>query len=197
MTEFYIVRHGKTEFNKEKKLQGHLDSPLLERSVEDIKKIAEKLSDVGFDVIISSDLGRAVETAKIVKKELAKKEINKNIKLKAAKELREIDFGDLDGKKIPHVLKEYLKLKTNIHHKAPNGESYKQLYDRVIKHIKRLEGKYEKVLIVTHSGCIRALYSFFSNKSYKAKVMMPMSNNIIMYAKLGKGRPKGFELIQK
>jgi broad specificity phosphatase PhoE len=60
----YIVRHGETEENKQKIIQGHLDTPLNSEGERQADLVAHALKDVPFDVCYSSDLRRAVDTAK-------------------------------------------------------------------------------------------------------------------------------------
>ena len=63
----YIVRHGETEENKQKIIQGHLDSPLNSEGERQADLVAGALKDVPFDVCYSSDLRRAVDTAKRIR----------------------------------------------------------------------------------------------------------------------------------
>ena len=62
----YIVRHGETDWNKEHRIQGHVDIPLNDQGKLDAKKAKDKLKKVKFDVVFSSPLSRAYETAKII-----------------------------------------------------------------------------------------------------------------------------------
>jgi probable phosphoglycerate mutase len=60
----YIVRHGETEENKQKRIQGHLDTALNLEGEKQADLIAKELKDIPFDACYSSDLRRAVDTAK-------------------------------------------------------------------------------------------------------------------------------------
>jgi len=191
MVEFYIVRHGKTEFNEQGIMQGQLDSALLKNSLVEAKKLCEKLKEIDFDIIISSDLGRALVTAEIIKNEL-----DNNISFETSNEIREINFGDFGGKKIEEIRKQYPQFKKDIKFTPPNGENYQQLYDRVIKFIKNLDNKYDKVLLVTHAGCIRAIYSFFNDEDFEKNLLKEFSNNVIVNAILKDKKPDKFEIIQ-
>ena len=62
----YIVRHGETDWNKEHRIQGHQDIPLNDKGRLDAKEAKDKLKDIKFDVVFSSPLKRAYETAKII-----------------------------------------------------------------------------------------------------------------------------------
>jgi len=60
----YIVRHGETEENKQKIIQGHLDTALNFEGERQADLVAKALKDIPFDACYSSDLRRAVDTAK-------------------------------------------------------------------------------------------------------------------------------------
>ena len=62
----YIIRHGETDWNKEHRIQGHQDIPLNDQGRLDAKVAKKKLKNVKFDVVFSSPLKRAYETAKII-----------------------------------------------------------------------------------------------------------------------------------
>ena len=62
----YLVRHGETQGNLDDKAQGHLDVPLTETGRLQAKAVAERLNDIEFDAVYSSDLKRAFDTAKAI-----------------------------------------------------------------------------------------------------------------------------------
>lgn len=62
----YLVRHGQTDFNKDRKLQGWSESPLNENGINLAKQTAEGLKDISFDYAFSSPLIRAYTTAEII-----------------------------------------------------------------------------------------------------------------------------------
>ena len=69
----YLVRHGQTDWNIEKKhTQGHTDIPLNENGKKQAEQLAQSISNLKIDKIISSDLLRAKETAEIINKKLYK-----------------------------------------------------------------------------------------------------------------------------
>ncbi len=86
------VRHGETEENKTGIIQGHLPGILSELGKKQAKKLAERLKDENIDLIISSDLDRAFNTAK----EIAK--FHKEIDFVSDKRLRERYIGSFQGK---------------------------------------------------------------------------------------------------
>ena len=65
--KLYFVRHGKTEWNLEGRLQGAKgDSPLLKESIEQVRELGHYLSDTHFDLVFSSDLPRAKKTTELI-----------------------------------------------------------------------------------------------------------------------------------
>lgn len=88
--DIYLIRHGETDWNKEKKLQGVTDIPLNAYGIELAEKTAEGLKDVPFDRIYTSPLIRAKKTAEIIRG-------NRPIDLVVKEELKEISFGDYEG----------------------------------------------------------------------------------------------------
>ena len=91
--KFYYVRHGQTIFNILGRLQGMCDSPLTKKGIEDAEEVASVMRNVHFDAVYSSTSERAWKTAEIICQYQEKKPI-------LMKELREFDFGSLDGQKI-------------------------------------------------------------------------------------------------
>lgn len=86
----YIMRHGKTEWNKKKKLQGRTDIPLCEEGIEMAEKAREEYKDVHIDVCYCSPLVRARKTAEIVLE-------GRNIPIIPDDRLKEMSFGEYEG----------------------------------------------------------------------------------------------------
>ena len=109
----------------------------------------KSLIDKNIQVIYSSDLGRCLNTSNI---------INKYLKIKIIKtpKLREMDFGDFNGKPDKKFLKEF-NLK-NVYKRTPNGENFNDFKKRILSFIKLLKNKkFEKVLLVTHNGVAKII----------------------------------------
>ncbi|MCK5762727.1 MAG: histidine phosphatase family protein, partial [Clostridiales bacterium] len=71
--KLYFIRHGETDYNKENRLQGGLDTKLNDIGKEQALKASEEIVDLEIDVIISSPQRRAVDTAEIIASKLNKK----------------------------------------------------------------------------------------------------------------------------
>ena len=88
--ELYLIRHGETDYNKERKIQGSCDIPLNEYGRELARETAEGLKDIPFDVIFTSPLCRARETAEWIAR-------GRQIPVYEDKRLQEICFGEYEG----------------------------------------------------------------------------------------------------
>lgn len=90
MIKIGLIRHGCTDWNKEGRAQGHSDIPLCEEGIEQARKLAERLEHEKWDVIYSSDLGRAAKTAVAIANK-------KGIELNLDTRLRERHGGQIEG----------------------------------------------------------------------------------------------------
>lgn len=97
MIEIWLVRHGQTVENHERIIQGQLDGQLSSEGIEQAEKVAEALKDIAFDVIYSSDLGRARETTRHIRK------YHPRTPVIYSPLLREKSFDALQGKKVEEL----------------------------------------------------------------------------------------------
>ena len=143
----YLVRHPQTEWNKKKLLQGWLDSPLTEEGKAIAHMLGERLKEKGIKKIVTSDLGRCVETARIINLYL-------NIPAVESKEFREQNFGKLSGG--PRTEAVLRQLDENPDLAPPEGESRHHMGARWIRALEKLE---DQTLVVTHEGCVMTFLS--------------------------------------
>lgn len=151
----YFIRHGETDYNKQKIMQGWLDIPLNETGLEQARIAKENLKNLKIDEIYSSPLKRAYKTAEIINE-------NFNLKIKADDRLKEIFGGERQGK----CLKDLPKEQIEAYFKTPEafgGESLQQFYDRVVSFFKEIENTEKNILIVSHSGAYRSIYKYLNN----------------------------------
>lgn len=150
----YFVRHGETEWNKEGRLQGWLNSELTENGKKQAAILREQLQ-VSFDKIYSSPSKRAVDTAMIITND------EKSIILD--NRLKEIHLGSWQGRLISDIEKEDADRYAVYCHSPEqyipdNGESIEQLKMRMGDFLQDcLQEQAENVLVVTHGVSIRAL----------------------------------------
>jgi broad specificity phosphatase PhoE len=180
--ELTLVRHGETDLNKEKLIQGReVDMPLNATGKAQAKKAAEKLREQKFDVIISSSLRRAQDTAKILSKELG-------IPFAGGFDvLQERDLGKWSRRHVDEVLRELPKTEQQsfggvgvAFSKAtpPEGEPFEQLILRARKAhdwiIKDYVGK--RVLMVTHHGFGKAFAMVTNGLTHSQAAAIDLKN---------------------
>jgi len=150
-----VIRHGETEWNTQHRYQGQQDSPLTAKGYQQADAIAERLSGLTFDRIISSDLGRAVETAQRIAQR------HPGIRWDQDPGLRERDFGLLAGftrseaaAKFPAEEEGYLR--GGVDYRIPEGESLRDLFQRAGATFDRIAAACpgESVCVVTHGGLL-------------------------------------------
>lgn len=158
---FYIVRHGQTEWNIKKLIQGHKDSPLTETGIDIAKQHAKNLENIQFAAVFSSNSLRAKRTADIIA-------LEKNIAVKTTHLLRERSFGKYEGKSLSIFTNELRQLMEKFRkmsdekkkkYKYPTMESDEQVISRFITFLREIALAYpsKTVLVVSHSGTISLL----------------------------------------
>ncbi len=155
---FYIVRHGQTDWNVNRHIQGHTDVALNGLGRSQAQELSKKLQSITFDSVFSSDLLRAKETAEIIVFE-------KKIAIQTTKLLRERFFGRLEGKQndeLIHMLEEVRKLPFSARASFKPYEDYEtdeELVSRFITFLREVAVGYpnKTVLVVSHGGMMRAL----------------------------------------
>lgn len=156
---FYFVRHGETDWNKESRIQGHTDIPLNETGRQQAEHAVGVLARQPIDIIVTSCLGRAYETASIINAGLQKPLI-------VCDGLKERNFGKYEGLLVDefdtlrnNMMQDGLPPEENGYPCPPLGEPYAEFRVRVITAFtKHLEEYAEKnVLFVAHGGVYRVL----------------------------------------
>ena len=158
--KIWLTRHGQTNYNKQKLMQGLTDEPLNETGIRQAKQAREKIGDIHFDAIYASSLDRAITTASIIGN------IEKE-KVIVDDRIIEVNFGKYE---LHHYY--LLGLRFSLFWAFPeffkepeSVESICSMVKRSSSFIKELESKnYENVLIVCHGGIIRALCGYLEDK---------------------------------
>lgn len=154
VTKLYLIRHGQSGGNVEGRFGGHSPTPLSELGREQAKLTAKALSQERIDVIYSSDLLRAVQTAEPLANKIGI-EINKTCAF------RERNVGVLEGLTFNESKEQFPKdyyalINRDINHKITEGESYRHLLKRGTSALKEIlrthRGK--KIVIFSHTGAI-------------------------------------------
>ncbi len=157
-TTLYLIRHGETEWNRNRRVQGHHDVPLNETGVEQALQLASELRDIEFDAVYASPFIRAYNTAKPLSQ-----------KIQTDERLKEISYGIYDGilwndPRLQAKIKERKMLgKTdNWHYQFDGtGESPFEVFSRAIECLDELVLRHpeQKIAVVTHGGLIRSVIS--------------------------------------
>jgi len=151
-----LVRHGETIWNDERRYQGEADLPLSESGEIQARQVAVRLADEAIDLIYSSDLKRALQTADRVA-------AVHGTKIIVERRLRELSFGAWEGLTYAEIQERYPQALARWEEEPlvtapPGGESLNGLVGRVkdfCDDLKRLEE--ETVLLVSHGGPLREL----------------------------------------
>lgn len=169
----YLVRHGETVWNVEKRLQGWKDSPLTDNGQRSARRLAKRLQGISLDKIFTSDQRRALTTAEIIKND-------RSIPIEVLSNLRELNFGSWEGMTISEIEDKY-PLEYNTYKTEPDkyisvgGESIEQLFDRAAKALEHIGSCGEEtVLVVTHGVTIRALMTIISGQGMSGFAKTPV-----------------------
>lgn len=159
-TRLMAIRHGETVWNAEERFQGHGDSPLTETGRIQVAALGRRMQDFQFDTLISSDLGRTQETASIIS-EFTGHSVGIDSRL------RERNYGVLEGLKIHDIKTRYSDVLERLiaddpDYTVPEGESYRQHYQRNIAFIEEILVKRagSNVAIVAHGGVLESIFRY-------------------------------------
>lgn len=177
MTKFYVVRHGQSLGNSLRKFFGHTDHGMTELGHSQGKRTGEYLRDKGIEALYSSDLPRALDTARHIGAEIG-------LEPKAYTELREIYAGEWEGKYFDELLENYPNYK-NVWKEdigrvvCDGGESAEEL-------LKRAKSIFEKIAIAntdktvcvaTHATVIRVMCCLWQNRPLEDAKDIPWVSN--------------------
>jgi broad specificity phosphatase PhoE len=193
MNAFYIVRHGETENNRNKRLSGWVDTPLTENGLRFIDLIVAKLADVRFEEIYSSDLGRAFVTAY----EIARR-LNFNKEIIRLPGLREVNYGDVGNMKRNEAYRLYPGIDRDTNFLAPGGETLGQMQKRTIDTVNKLNGLYtnKNLLLVTHSGTMAAVHTSKTGQDFgQHNISVPYEHDFVARFTVKNGKIASFDEI--
>lgn len=168
MVQIFLIRHGQTDWNVNKRLQGHTDIPLNEHGRKQAAALKDILREYSLDAFYSSDLSRARETAELAR-------WNSDIPVITSSGLRETVLGEAEGLfvdelhlRFPDSFKRWLgttKGQENEHFAFPGGETKIQHRERIQKSLYELldQHSYSRVGVVTHGGAMRRVFEVATN----------------------------------
>ena len=167
-TRLIVVRHGETQWNQEKRFQGHVDIPLNERGIEQAYLLRARLERIAhsanvpvgqlYAVCVSSDLNRAHHTAKVLHGP-------NPTPLVSTPELRERHYGHLSGLTSDEMQAQFPHAFHGLKNRMPEaeltgGESLLGFYHRITSQVRRLieQHRNQTILLVAHGGVLDCMY---------------------------------------
>lgn len=170
VTEVVVARHGQTDWNLEHRWQGQTDIQLNETGIKQAHELKEILKNEDFEVVYSSDLSRAKQTAEIIVGD-------SDLEIKLDEKLREKANGKFEGLTTTEIIAMYedewkKRLEERHEYKYPDGDVHKgesgtMLESRAVESFKKIinENKGKKILIVAHEGTLRVIKKYFDDLS--------------------------------
>ncbi len=159
-TTLLAIRHGETVWNEEKRYQGHGDSALTEVGRNQVAALGRRMKKIRFDSLISSDLGRALETASIIADHTGHS-------VEIDSRLRERNYGVFEGLTVPEIKARHSEVFNQLNRDDPDfiipeGESHQQHYQRNVDFIEdfltRRSGT--TVAVVAHGGVLDSIFRY-------------------------------------
>ena len=196
MNKLILLRHGQSQWNLENRFTGWKNVDLTQKGVEEAilagKVMKEK--NIKIDLVFSSNLKRANETAKLAISQMSLKNLydkDKNLIMIKDQSLNERDYGDLVGLNKEETARKYGKEQVHIWRRSfetppPGGESLKNVLERVDPYFKQnikneIDNK-KNVIIVAHGNSLRAI--MIAINLYKpeqiSKIELPTGNPFVI-----------------
>ena len=148
-TTILLVRHGETDWNLERRVQGHADRPLSETGHEQARALADDLAREPIDAVYSSDLRRAFDTARVVAE-------RRGLPVTRVPDLREKDFGTWEGLTDREILERFPEARSG---SWGDAETSDEMRLRVLGALRRIAAAHPegRVLVVAHGGPLGAV----------------------------------------
>lgn len=179
-TRLILIRHGTTDWNKQKRYCGFRDVSLNREGKLQAQKLSDRLKPLHFDRIYVSDRKRAIQTAQI---------IFKGTRMTKIAGLKEVNFGAFEGlrhgeimKKYPHVYKKWLA--NPFENNIPNAENIDSFKKRVARALQRIvrHNAGKNVAIVSHGGVISVFIAgVLKSKKFWKHIPAAASMTIVEY----------------
>jgi len=153
----YFVRHGETQYNIEKRMQGFCDSPLTERGIQQAKAVGAGLASIDFKAVYASESQRVLDTAKFALGE-------RNLSVTTDARLKEMNFGVLESLLQEEIISEHGNIlerifsMSDIDFRVPKGESFTDLLTRTKTAVEEIIDKHKdtggNILLFSHGVTI-------------------------------------------
>ncbi len=176
MAEILLVRHGETDWNRLKRLQGHLDIGLNDLGRKQAQLLGKALASEKIEVAYSSDLSRAVDTTQeIIQHHDVPTFIDQSIRERCYGEIQGMTFGEIE-KSMPDNHRAWHSRQVDFQPKG--GESLREFFNRVVVGVSRIALTHlgKRILIVAHGGVLDCLYRAASSLSIEDPHRVEMKN---------------------
>lgn len=188
--KLYFIRHGQTDWNIRGMIQGSTDTELNENGIRQAEELSEKIisSGIKFSKIYTSMQKRALKTAQILSNAIS-------VEYMPVEGLEEVNLGDWEGLSWQQVREKYPVEYDEWYHnrrytKAPNGESYQEMLERVLKAIYAIiESNNDDVVIVTHGAVIMCLQCYITGTPFEEMTKFKTENANITIIESSSLRP--------
>lgn len=177
----YIVRHGETDWNRKKLLQGRKGVGLNSDGIAQTQKAAKFFNTLDIDAIYSSNLHRAKQTARIIY-------TKKNLQVKITDKLQERAYGMFEGMDLEGIQNKHFPELSHLSipefwpqlEEHPEVESYTQIIERIIPYIQKVAASHKKqsIILVTHAGILRALLVYLKYATYPQLLQRGVLENL-------------------
>ena len=164
--KIYFTRHGLTEYNKERRIQGLLDSPLTLEGKEKAKELGARLKDEGIEIIYSSDQKRAMDSAKIINEAL-------KIDIISDRRLREVSMLSHEGMTWAESVatdpdrEDLIMRRPDLFNEGGIYPYRDALEDAIAFIFELIKTNYEKVLVMTHGSKLRVITTVLEGLNLK------------------------------
>jgi probable phosphoglycerate mutase len=178
MTEIILIRHGETAWNRERRMQGQIDTPLSDTGRTQAEALGQRMAKhpKPFSAIYSSDLSRAYDTAAAIAK-------HSGHEIRRDPALRERAFGIFEGLTYAEMSQRYPEEHTRFSQRdpdyaVPGGESPRAFYERGLACVNGIADAHpdERVVVVTHGMVLDTLYRAAYNLPLPEKREAPLFN---------------------
>jgi probable phosphoglycerate mutase len=189
-TRFCLIRHGETDWNRERRLQGHLDIPLNSHGLQQAEQLANALArrQLQFAALHVSELNRARQTASAISQRLG-------LPLQTHPALKERHYGALQGRTfdearqhIPHVYR--LHQERDVHFDLQGGESLHGFQQRIMQYMQQLAERHsgQQILVVSHGGVLEMVHRTASGQGLSGARNFPIPNAALNWISYRDGR---------
>jgi probable phosphoglycerate mutase len=189
----HLVRHGQTEWNRERRIQGSSDVPLNATGLEQAVAAAAELASVPVGAVISSDLVRARQTAEPIA-------ARHGLSVLVEPRLRERHFGRDEGRFDVDLEREYgaerlLELWRDPDAAFPDGETIRAHHHRVSRYLDELVATppADHIVLVSHGGSVRRALNHLAGIAVEARVYEPIANGSVHTIQVPDGSPDAVE----